>query len=281
MTQNRCMINKLTKIQTLAVFGLTAAILSACASGTTIRPGDSVDEAFEKSMELYENERYGDAADAFETVLSIGRGTEYARDAQYYLAKSYYNNNQFQIAASEFQRYSASHPRSERRTEAQFMEAMCYYNLSPRYQLDQSDTHRAIERFQLFIERNPDDELRADAEEKVDELRKKLAKKNYHAGRFYMQISEFEAAAIYFEETIDNYPETKWAERALADQIQAYVRYADNSIEERQEERYQKAVESFERYLQIFPRGENRERAERYHQRALDGISDAEGLASS
>lgn len=275
------MINNITTTKSIAILGLVVILISACSSRTTIRPGDSVDVAFEKSMELFENERYSDAADAFETVLSIGRGTEYARDAQYYLAKSYYNNNQFQIAASEFQRYAASHPRSERRSEAQYMEAMCYYNLSPRFNLDQSDTHRAIERFQLFIERHPEDELRADAEEKVDELRRKLAKKNYHAGKFYMQISEYEAAAIYFEETIDNYPETQWAERALADQIQAYVRYADNSIEERQEERYQKAVESFERYLQIFPRGENRERAERYHQRALDGISEAEGLASS
>ena len=281
MIQQCCMNNIFANFKGLSAIGIAILLVSACSSGTVIRPGDTVDVAFEKAMELYENERYGSASDAFETVLSIGRGTEYARNAQYYLAKSYFNNNQFRIAANEFQRYASTYPRSERGVEAQFMEAKSYYNLSPRFQLDQTDTHRAIERFQLFIERHSNHELRADAVEKLDELRTKLAKKKYHAGLFYMQIDYYEAAAIYFEETIDSYPETKWAEQALVDQIRAYVYYAENSIEERQEERFEKAVESYERYLQIFPRGENRERAERYHERAMNGISEVEGLASS
>lgn len=269
-------------VKWVVFFALAATIVVACSSGTTIRPGDSVDVAFEKAMELYENERYNDAAEAFETVLSIARGTEYAQDSQYYLAMSYFNNRQYMIAASEFQRYASTNPGSPRSEEAQFMEAKSYYNLSPRYQLDQTDTRRAIERFQLFINRNPDSELVEDANEKINELRKKLAKKKYHAGKLYLEsLREYEAAAIYFEQTIDNYPDTKWAERALVDQIYAYVKFAENSIEERQEERFNKAIESYERYLQIFPQGENRERAERLHDRALDGLSEAEGIATS
>lgn len=280
--KKRCMTLSITPLKWISLFAVSVAILAACSSGTTIRPGDSVDVAFEKAMELYENERYNRSAEAFETVLSIGRGTEYARDAQYYLAMSYYNNNQFMLAASEFQRYASTNPRSDRREESQYMEAMSYYELSPRYQLDQSDTRRAVERFQLFINRNPNSELVEDAREKIEEMRKKLAKKKFHAGMLYLDsLREFEAAAIYFEQTIDEYPDTKWAERALVQQMRAYIKFAENSVEERQEERFNKAIDSYERYLQIFPEGENRDRAERLYERAQDGLSDVEGLATS
>ena len=56
-------------------------------------------------------------------------------------------------------------------------------------------------------------------------------------------------------------------------QILAYINYAENSVPERQQERFEKAVGSYQQYVQIFPRGENRERAEDYYDRALTGLS--------
>jgi outer membrane protein assembly factor BamD len=251
-------------------------ILASCRSQELIRPGDSLEVAYDKAYALYEEERWRDAASAFEVVISIGRGTEYGRNAQFYLAESHYNNRQYLVAASEYERYSASHPNSERRQEADFKAALSYYNLSPRYNIDQQYTRRAIEQFSLFLVRYPNSEMTTEAGQKIDELRDKLARKKYEAAQFYMRTNRYNAAAVYYEMVIDRFPESRYAERSLVNQIDAYIKYAENSVTARQEERFRKAVESYEKYLQLFPRGDNRATAENLYDRAREALLEYE-----
>ncbi|MCH8523617.1 MAG: outer membrane protein assembly factor BamD [Balneolales bacterium] len=263
------MITKLTS------FILLLVIILGCSSSRHIRQGDSLEVAFEKANNFYERGRFTDAARSFETVLSIGRGTEIAQESQYLLAMSYFNNREYLIAASEFQRYATNFPRSDRRIDAEFKQAMSYYRLSPRYKLDQSDTYRAIELMQLFIGRYPNTEQAQEAANLIDEMRNKLAQKEYSAGQMYLRIRQYQAAAIYFGLVLDMFPETKWAERALASQIDAYIQFAENSVPERQAERFQMAINSYETYIQLFPRGENRSVVEERVDRARQGLAQA------
>jgi outer membrane protein assembly factor BamD len=263
------------------LFLFAAALLFAsCRSNELIRPGDSLDVAYEKALNQYEEENYAEAARAFETVISIGRGTDIGQDAQFYLAESYFNNRRYLLAASEYERYAQFHPNSPRREEADYKRALSYYNLSPRYRLDQSYTYQAIENFRLLLSRFPNSEYADEAAEYISELRSKLAHKSYNAGEFYKRTSRFEAAAVYFDIVIDNYPETSWAELALVDQMESYILYAENSIAARQAERFEMALESYETYLQLFPRGENRSRVENLYDRAQRGLNEATGNES-
>lgn len=247
-------------------------IIVSCTSKNQIRPGDSLEVAYEKALRLYERGRYTDATRAFETVLSIGRGTEIAEQSQYLLAESYFKNRDYLVAASEYRRFYTNYPRSEKRIDAEYNEALCYYELSPRYKLDQTDTFRAIELMQLFIGRYPGTDRAEDAAEMIDSMRDKLAQKEYSAAELYMRINSFEAAAVYYNLTIDAYPETTWAEKALAKQILAYINYADISVPARQAERYQLAIDSYQKYVQLFPNGENRSLVEEYRDIATVGL---------
>ncbi|MEX0681244.1 MAG: outer membrane protein assembly factor BamD [Balneolales bacterium] len=248
--------------------------MAACGSRYAIQLGDTVEVAFEKAMSYYERERYSQAANAFETVLSIARGTDLAADAQYYLAQSYFQNESYLMAASEFSRFARNYTRDERRQDAEFMEAYAHYMLSPRYNLDQSETHNAIERFQLFVSRYPGTDLAREAIEHIDELRDKLAKKKFNAAEMYMRIREYRSAALYYGLTVEEHPESRWAEQAMVKQILAHVQYAENSIRDRQQERFEQAIESYQQYVQIFPNGENRPLAEQYYNRAMDGLAE-------
>jgi outer membrane protein assembly factor BamD len=198
-------------------------------------------------------------------VLSIARGTEFASEAQFYLAESYYNNREYLIAATEYRRHYTNYPRVENRLESEFKEALSYYRITPRYNLDQTNGRQSLELFDLFVSRYPDSGYVGEAMEYIDDLRNRQARKMYGAADLYMRMRQYNAAAIYYGLVLDNYPETKWAEQALVDQINAYIIYADNSVDERQAERYQMAIDSYLRYIQVFPRGENRSRAEAYH----------------
>lgn len=266
---------------TTAIILSSILVLSSCNKDQYIQRGDSLPVAYKKSMRLFQNGDYSEAVDGFETVFRLGRGTEYARDAQYYLAESHNNNGNYLLAASEYERYISLFPRSERREEVAFKEAYCYYKLSPRYRLDQKYTNRALEKFNLFESRYPDSDRLQEIAKYEEELRNKLAHKIYNAADLYMRIDEYEAAAIYYGTTIDQYPETEWAEVALVDQINAYVVYANNSVRARQEERYQKAVDSYEKYLQLFPQGEHRSLAEEYVDEARVGLAQLDRESTS
>jgi outer membrane protein assembly factor BamD len=259
------------------LFSVAVFALISCRSQDLIRPGDTLEVAFNKAKAQYDDEDWSAAADAFETVVSIGRGTDLGQEAQYYLAESYYNSRRYLLAASEYDRYASFYPRSERSEEVEFKAAVSYYQLSPRYRLDQTYTRQALERLRLFNSRYPDSERVARSSEYITELRNKLARKKYEAAEFYKRTERFSAAIVYYDLVLDNYPESKWAEEALVDQIEAYILYADNSIPASQLGRYESAVTSYETYLQLFPDGDNRSRAEDLYDRARREIESIEG----
>lgn len=251
-------------IQSTFIILLMSLMTISCARKDLIKPGDPLDVAYEKAMGFYQNGDYGTAAESFETVIRVGRGTEYGKEAQFYLAESYFNNGRYLLAASEYERYRNLYPRSERRELVDFREAYCYYELSPRYRLSQKHTRTAIEKFRLFNSRYPDSDRVQEASQYITNLRSKLAHKLYGAADLYMRVDQYEAAIIYYDLTINRYPETSWSERALVNQINTYVVYANRSVRTKQKERYQKAIDAYEKYLQLFPESEYRSRAEEY-----------------
>lgn len=248
-------------------------VFSSCKNKNLIQRGDSIDTAFDKAMALFQKEKYSDAAKAFETVVQIGRGTDYGQEAQYYLAESYFEDERYLTAAAEYERYVSLFPRTVKRQEAQFQEAYCYYKLSPRYKLDQSYTRKAIEKFRIYNSRYPDSDKVDQAATYITELRSKLAKKHYYAADLYMRTDQYEAAIIYYDLTIDQYPESIWAQRALVDEINAYNVYASRSVQSKQQERYQNAVEAYEKFIQLFPNGEYRQQAESYVDEARSALA--------
>lgn len=260
-----------------AIILLALSAFTACKNENLIKRGDSLDVAFKKAMKLYQAEDYSNAAQAFETVVEIGRGTDYGQEAQFYLAESYYQHGRYLLAASEYERYISLYPQAEKREDAQFKEAYCYYQLSPRYKLDQQYTRQAIEKFRLYNSRFSNSERVDEAAKYITEMRAKLAKKHYHSADLYMRTDQYEAAIIYYDLTIDNYPETIWAQRALVDEIAAYNTYASRSIRSKQQERYQKAVEAYEKFVQLFPNGEYRSEAEDYVDEARSALADLDG----
>ena len=251
-------------------------VFSACKNDRLIKRGDSIEVAYGKAMAFYEDEDYGEASRAFDTVTRVARGTEYGQDAQYYLAESYYKDGQYLLAASEYDRYISYYPQDERRPEMEFQAAMCYFKLSPRYKLDQTQTRRAIERFQLFNNRYPDSDKVQQAADRIDQLREKLAQKSYESAQFYVRTDQYKAATIYLDRTIDQYPESKWAEQALVDQVKTYIEYADNSVAEKQAERYQLSVENYEKFLQLFPESKFRSEVENYHDEATRKLAEVQ-----
>lgn len=248
----------------LRPYGLLLALLlllPAC-SGMGRIAHDTPQEAFQKGeQELAEGDHWR-AIQYFQGVFDYGRSNEYADDAQFQLGMAYFEDEQYILAANAFNRFAQLYRTDERIPEAEYMRALAYYEQSPIYTLDQTPTENAIQYFQVFLNRHPQSERADDAQQRIAELRNKLAHKQYAAGEMYERRQMWEAAAVTFEQVFDQYPDTKWAERGLFQAMENYYEYAVRSVEGKRDERLQKAMDSYERLIQLFPESDLLKRAE-------------------
>ncbi len=226
--------------------------LSACAGSGRLRY-DSPQEAYEKGMAAFEKGRYERAIEYFQATFDYGRTHEYADDAQLMLGRAYFASKQYILAASEYSRFVELYRADPRAADAEYERAEAYAAQAPNYELDQTATEQAIQYYQLFINRYPEHDKAAPAEAQIRRLRGKIARKAFEAGQLYERRELYEAAAMTYERAFSDYPDTEWADDALVGAIRAYKLYADESIAARQAERYQKALENYERFIQIYP----------------------------
>jgi len=141
----------------------------------------------------------------------------------------------------------------ERKVNAEYQRALAYYQLSPPFDLDQSDTEKAITYLRLFLNRNKEHPLSTDVGSKIDELQEKLAFKEYQAGKLYHKREQYLASALQYERVLDKFPNTPYAAKSLVGAMEAYVDYSTNSVDEKKLERLDKAVEIYDRLVQLFP----------------------------
>jgi len=237
--------------------------LVGCSSGNKIDAG-SPKTAYEKGMTKYEEGDYAKAVKYFQAVFNYGRGNEWAPKAQFQLAMAQRKRGKHLVAANEFKRFTQLYRNNAKGPIAEFERAKSYYLRSPNYHLDQSDTKKAIELFQLFIERYPDHRRVSEAKAKIDELQAKLAHKQYDAAQLYERREMWQAATQSYRSLFDQYPETPWADDALLGALRSYVEYANLSVARKQAERYQKALDQYAQLKQLFPKSPLLEKARKY-----------------
>ncbi len=255
-------------------------------SGSQRVAHNSPEQAYKKGMEQFEAENYDKALRYFRGVLSYGRGNEWGPDAQFQLAMTQRKKGKHLVAANEFKRFTQLYRNNEMVPKAEYERARAYYSRSPEYQLTQTDTRKAIELFQLFVNRYPNHDLVSDAQTKINDLRAKLAHKEFDAAKLYERRDMWRAATISFEDVFDKYPDTPWADNALLGALRTYIQYANRSIQEKQAERYEKAIAQYDRLTQLFPDSpllkqahSLRDEAQRKLERAREQAEDQQSLA--
>ena len=158
------------------------------------------------------------------------------------------------------------------------MSAYCYYLDSPIYSLDQDNTTKAIEALQYFITLYPKSDRVAEAGKLIQNLRDKLEQKSYENAKLYLTISDYQAAVISFNNTLRDYPDTRYAEEIEFLIIKAQYLYAKNSLETKQEDRYSQAIEYANEFLEKHPESKYVKDANDYIKDSQEGIVSAQRI---
>lgn len=221
-------------------------IAAGCSSSIdTINLGP--EERLKYAIELYNDEDYQEVVGEFQNIILQFPGNAVVDDAQYYLGMTRYNRGEYILAGFEFSKLIKNMPASEFVSDAQYMLAQSYYELSPNYTLDQTYTKKAIDEFQAYIDFFPANARVAEAEEKIQELNTKLARKEYNNAVIYEKMEYYTAALIYYNNVTENYHDTPYAPSALYNRIQLLVK----------RDRTQDAVADIEKFLQRYPQSSN------------------------
>jgi len=194
------------------------------------------DYYFDRGMRMMDKKDYPKAIENFQLVVDSFPGSPLVDHAQFMLAEAHFKNEEYVTAAYEYERVFADYPSSRFAPEAQYKRALCYYMESPDARLDQSNTYLAIDEFNRFIDTYPSNPLVKDAQEKIEELRAKLAYKEYLNAEQYRKMKHYEAALIYYRFVISDYPRTPWAD---------YARFGIGEVHFAREE-YEKAKDLFQ-----------------------------------
>ncbi len=249
-----CAMNR--KVLTLGFVLLIGLLVSSCSNYNKLLKSTDNETKFEAAIDYYERKDYNRALELFDLLQAAYRGTAKGEDINYYTAYSYFHLKDYTVASYYFKRYVQSYPQYARAEECLFMSAYCYYMDSPRYSLDQTNTHLAINELQLFTDTYPNSERVAEANELIDKLREKLELKDFNISIMYYRMRNYMAAITSFENLLKNYPDTERREEILHYMSRAYFEYAENSITEKKRERYEAAVEAYNNLLYLYPESE-------------------------
>jgi outer membrane protein assembly factor BamD len=187
------------------------------------------------------------AQQVYEDIMPFFKTSKEFEDIYYKYAYCAYNLSDFMNAENLFKSYLEIFPTSTRAEEIDYMRAYCYYKQSPKAQLDQTNTVRAMGMMQTFINTHPGSPRNKEATEIIDICRAKLETKDFLSAQLYYELGQFRAAGVAFTSLLNAYPDSYRADEYKLMVIKSYFRFAEMSIEEKKVERFEQVVsECFE-----------------------------------
>ena len=235
----------------LGLLALAALTVAACGGGPTTF--GTAQEAYDRGMAEYDRGKYVTAIEYLRASLDFGRTGELADDAQLALARAYAADGQSLLAGSEFTRFIEFYRTDPRVPEAAYERILAYAEMSPRYELDQTDTRQALAYIRSYVQQYSGSPRVPEAEALAAELREKLARKQFEAGRLYARREMYEAAVISYRAVLSEYPASVYADDALLGAVEAQTAFAAGSVADRQQGRYQQALELYDQLVTLFP----------------------------
>ncbi len=261
------------KIRIYVIIAGFVFVAASCGYEKVIKSGDW-DFKYIKAMEYYEKGDYVKASTLLEQLKPRLRGSGKAEELDFYHAMSYYLMGDYIMAGHYFMTFVKTYLYSSRAEEADFLAAYCYYLMSPRPSLDQENTYNAITAFTLFKSKFPNSERVAESNRLIAELEEKLVEKSYLTAKLYFDLGNYKAAMVALSTSLTEYPDTKFREELMFLRLKASYLLAENSIIEKQQERYQSAMGEYYSFLDEFPESEYIKEAEKIYSSVQEKITE-------
>ena len=246
------------KIKNLACLLMFSLLLFSCGEYQKILNKGTTEEQYKMAVKMYETKKYNKALRLFEKITPSYRGKPQMERIQFMVAQSNFNEKSYNTSGYYFDRFSKNYPNSSKSEDAAFLSALSYKLASPSFSLDATDTNKALESFQSFINKYPTSSKIEEANKHYKELRYKLQKKYFEIAKTYYRTADYDlrnykAAIQAFDNLLGDYLGSEFKEEALYYRLKAAHDFVLKSYDRRKLERIKDAVEAYEKLKRNFP----------------------------
>ncbi len=207
-----------------------------------------------KANEYFEQKKYGHANELYGQLLGIMKNTRNYEPLYYRYAYTFYYEKDYLEASFHFKNFTEFFPTSKDADECEFMYGVSLYKYAPKYSLDQTNTIKAMEALQAFVNMHPKSKYVAEASADINVCVLKLENKDADAAKLYFNISQYKAASVAYKSVMRNYPDSPNSDFYQYMIVRSLFKYAQNSYPEKQEERYLNAMSAYNDLKETYPK---------------------------
>ena len=215
-------------------------LLSGCANS---QRGLTADEYLRLGDTQSSRNRQQKAREYYQELLNNFPESHHRAVAQFNIAESLYHDKEYLEARFEYEKFLELHPAHALAGQAQYQIAMCHMQQIQHYDRDQQHTREALQAFRTLRREHPQDPLIPDAEDRVRELRQRLAAHEMSVARFYYNKGAYHATIGRMLNLVQVYPQAPDLDEALFLLGSSY----------REEENFVKAQQVFRTLIDRFP----------------------------
>ena len=251
---------------TILLTGFAALILLTGCSKSMAKLLKNPDPGYKLRMaeQFFVKKQYVKAQQVYEDVMPYYKTTPEFQDIYYKYAYCAYNLQDFMNAENLFKSFLEIFPNSPKAEEMDYMRAYSYYKQSPKAELDQTNTIKAMGMLQTFINTHPGSARNKEANEIIDLCRSKLETKDFRSAQLYYDLGQFRAAGVAFSALLNDYPESLRGDEYKLMIIKSYFKYAEMSVEEKKVERFEQVINHCYEFTDRFPDSKLKQEADNF-----------------
>jgi outer membrane protein assembly factor BamD len=227
MRKNRLLVRAIGVITLVAAVtacgGSNAVRLAADAAGT---------ELYEQGQQFTAEEKWRQAGEAYDALLRNYPTSPFLPDARLGLGRAYYEQGRsgtLLLAIDAFRNFMTYHPSHPQVDYAQLMVGMSYVKMMRSTDRDQTNSRRAMEAFQIFMEDYPESSYIEIARDNMQTAVDSIAGHELEVAEWQLGRNYYAAAQARAHYTLRKYPQTSRRCRVLYVLAEAYRRGGDEA----------------------------------------------------
>ena len=231
---------------------------------------------YKTAFELFEQGKYSKSAALFESLKLAVKGTLQDDTVQFYTGLSQYRFGDMSVAESCFESFIDIFPRSPFAEQARYLYIDCLYYQTLRYELDPMPTHKALIVINQYMLENPGSQYYDECKKMVVDLEERLDKKAFEAAKLYYTIEDFKAARYALKNVLKEDADNIYREDIEYYTALSAYKYAFNSIEEKQTERYMNFTDDYYNFVGEYPQSKYRKELDHLFNKAQSFLKKGE-----
>ncbi len=224
------------------LFSVAGLLLVRCA-GKEVSKEDP-DGLFAEAESVYKDERYLIAIEKFRDIKNRFPYSSRALDAELRIADCYFAQESYIESESAYEVFRELHPNHPKSDYVQYQMAMSFYQQIPSNSTrDLTAAYKAIEAFNVLLERFPKSEYAGKARESALEASRRIAEYESYVADFYFQRKHYISASYRYNALLQDFPNSGFEEEAL---FRLGVSYSNVRM-------FENAKDSFRRLIAKYP----------------------------